>query len=454
MAAVGLSVDETRDEIHAFELSKSIDITSVFTISCINSPQSVTVSGLVNELREFTEYLTSKHIFARLLKVQVGYHSPQMSHITLQYARMMGVLRPDSLSRETTMVSSVTGAVIDAREVCSPDYWVRNMVSTVDFLAAIQSCCNAGRDRVMKKLDGSHKGDMCVDVWLEIGPHSALQGPLKQIVQSCRPRARFVYTSALVRSTAALNSLLKSIGSLWVENVSVDMRRVISLTRCARTVFRIPPSLPAYPFDRSTIHWEESQANLDFRLREHPCHDLAGVRVGNLKSQAEAQWRFRTRVKSIPWTEDHKIQGSILYPAAGSIAMVIEATKQLLGHENLVFLDLRDIEFCAPIHVIPDHDTHIALHLSAKKLSQGAGLQYEFRAFTSTSGSRHETLVCTGSIRAHHNDKRADFDVGQHDLQELRSSYLHAKRECSDKIDATQLYDSTQLGWSGRVDRS
>jgi hypothetical protein len=53
--------------------------------------------------------------------------------------------------------------------------------------------------------------------------------------------------------------------------------------------------------------------------------------------------------------------------------MVIEATKQLLGHENLVFLDLRDIEFCAPTHVIPDHDTHIALHLSAKKLSQGAG---------------------------------------------------------------------------------
>jgi acyl transferase domain-containing protein len=307
MAAVGLSVDETRDEIHAFELSKSIDITSVFTISCINSPQSVTVSGPVNKLREFTEYLTSKHIFARLLKVQVGYHSPQMSHITLQYARLMGVLRSDSLSRETTMVSSVTGAVIDAREVCSPDYWVRNMVSTVDFLAAIQSCCNAGRDRVMKKLDGSHKRDMCVDVWLEIGPHSALQGPLKQIVQSCRPRARFVYTSALIRSAAALNSLLKSIGSLWVENVSIDMRRVISLTRCARTVFRIPPSLPAYPFDHSTIHWEESQANLDFRLREHPCHDLAGIRVGNLKSQAEAQWRFRIRVKSIPWTEDHKI---------------------------------------------------------------------------------------------------------------------------------------------------
>jgi hypothetical protein len=72
----------------------------------------------------------------------------------------------------------------------------------------------------------------------------------------------------------------------------------------------------------------------------------------------------------------------------------------------------------------------------------GACLQYEFRAFSSTSGSRRETLVCTGSIRAHHNDRRADIDVDQHDLQELRSSYLHAKRECSDKIDATRLYDS------------
>jgi acyl transferase domain-containing protein len=79
----------------------------------------------------------------------------------------------------------------------------------------------------MKKLDGSHKDDMCVDIWLEIGPHSALQGPVKQIIQMSRPQARFIYTSALTRKTSALNSLLNAIGSLWVEDVEIDMRRVV-----------------------------------------------------------------------------------------------------------------------------------------------------------------------------------------------------------------------------------
>jgi hypothetical protein len=169
------------------------------------------------------------------------------------------------------------------------------------------------------------------------------------------------------------------------------------------------------------------------------------VRVGNLKSKAEAQWRFLIKAKSIPWIEDHKIQGSILYPAAGSIAMVVEATKQLLGHEKLVFLDLKDIEFPAPIQVSSNLDTHIALHLSAKKPSQGAGFQYEFRAFSSTSETGRETLVCTGSIRGHFDDKRPEFDVGQHDIQELRSLFLDAKGICSETIDAKRLYESVSL---------
>jgi hypothetical protein len=36
MAAIGLSADETRVEIHDFGLLKNIDLTGMFTISCIS----------------------------------------------------------------------------------------------------------------------------------------------------------------------------------------------------------------------------------------------------------------------------------------------------------------------------------------------------------------------------------------------------------------------------------
>jgi acyl transferase domain-containing protein/NADPH:quinone reductase-like Zn-dependent oxidoreductase len=441
MAAVGLSVDETRAEIERFEESTEIGSSGSFTISCINSPRSVTISGPIDGLSAFTDYLTTKHIFARLLRVQVGYHSPQMFKIASQYAESMGVLQPDSSLRKTTMVSSVTGAVIHQYKVCRPDYWVHNMVSTVNFLAAIQSCCKKRRGDDMKNLDGSHTEEILADVWLEIGPHSALHGPLKQIIQNNKPQGRLLYSSALVRNVSALNSLLNAIGSLWLENVDIDMCKAISLSCSSSRDLRTVLSLPAYSFNHSTMYWEESQANVDFRLREHPCHDLVGTRIGNLRSKAEAQWRFRIKTKSMPWIEDHKIQGTIVYPAAGSLAMVIEATKQLLGTAKLHSLELKDVDFSAPIHISSNYDTQIALHLSAKTPGQTADLQYRFRAFSSISDTGRETLVCSGIVRGNLSG------VEEQVLQDLRSSFLDAKNKCSETIDAKQLYESmTTIG--------
>ncbi|KAF2470883.1 FabD/lysophospholipase-like protein, partial [Lindgomyces ingoldianus] len=207
MAAVGLLVDDTRAEIAEFEEAQKDGSLGSFTVSCINSPRSVTISGPVDALREFTKYLAAKSIFSRLLKVKVGYHSSQMSRIASQYADLMGVLRPDSSLRNITMVSSVTGAVIRQHHVCHPDYWVRNMISTVNFLAAIQW----RREEPGRQ---SCRTNSFVDAWLEIGPHSTLQVPLKQIVHSKEPQAPIVYTSALVQKLSAISSLLNAIGWL------------------------------------------------------------------------------------------------------------------------------------------------------------------------------------------------------------------------------------------------
>jgi acyl transferase domain-containing protein len=186
MVAVGLSVDDTKAQISGFENSLGIEPGYTFTVSCINSPVSTTVSGPEHMLDALLSYLSQKGIFARQLKVGVGYHSPQMLLIAPQYSRAMGTLQPGPSGGKAVMVSSVTGTSVDASVVSSTDYWVRNMVSPVNFLGAISACSSPAEGNT-PLLDGSHLNKVCVDGWLEIGPHSTLQGPIKDICVSSEP---------------------------------------------------------------------------------------------------------------------------------------------------------------------------------------------------------------------------------------------------------------------------
>ncbi len=447
MAAIGASAEDVRFEIAEFQKLFTCESLEKFTISCINSPQSVTVSGPTEPLSNLVEYFAKKQIFARLLKVRVGYHSPQMMRIASQYEEMMGNLSPSPSQRKTLMVSSTTGKIIDQHDVCKPSYWVRNMVSTVDFVAAIKFCCKESRDPNMKNLDGRHVDHVSVNAWLEIGPHSTLQGPLKQIWRSIDSQSPMLYASALVRKVSALVSILTAIGDLWLANFNLNMLRATSLPCFSERPRRTPLALPAYPFNHSVLYWEEPEANLDYRLRKYPHHDLLGTRFGDLRSETEAQWRFRIQVKNMPWVEDHKIQGSVVYPAAGSIVMVIEATKQLLASRMPKALVLQDVKFPAAIQVSSDSDTRLTLHLSLKPPNQSRVARYSFRTLLHTSDVR-ETVVCSGFIRGDFGYNTTDFDNGEENnqsLRQLQSSFLDAKANCADAIDSSQLYETMRL---------
>ena len=59
-------------------------------------------------------------------------------------------------------------------------------------------------------------------------------------------------------------------------------------------------------------------------------------------------WKGFLRLSEAPWIADHKIQGSILYPGAGYMAMAIEAAVQTADEtRKLAAFKLRDIQLTA-----------------------------------------------------------------------------------------------------------
>jgi acyl transferase domain-containing protein len=63
-------------------------------------------------------------------------------------------------------------------------------------------------------------------IFLEIGPHSALAGPLRQIFRGRGSSDKDEYVPTLTRNTHAMASLMKTAGELWLRDIAVDFNDI------------------------------------------------------------------------------------------------------------------------------------------------------------------------------------------------------------------------------------
>lgn len=317
MASVGLPSDEIASAVEELRTNSAHwSEAPVITVSCINCPTNSTVAGPLASVDAFVDHLSSKQIFARKLKVDVGYHSAQMDLVSSDYLSHLSNLRPGAARHGTRMVSSVTPGLVGVDEACSADYWVENMTSTVRFNEAVGFCCRAVKD-TPKIIDRSHLKDIYIDAVLEVGPHAALQGPLREIFKS-RNRPDIFYTSLLARNKPADSTTLDAIGKLFSRGFDINLSTLSkaqdTTTRESHTIV----DLPEYPFNHSVVHWEESSMSKAIRTRKHGHHTLLGSQLLNW-NPLDARWGLTIKKDASPWVEDHQLHGSMWYPAAGIV---------------------------------------------------------------------------------------------------------------------------------------
>jgi NADPH:quinone reductase-like Zn-dependent oxidoreductase/SAM-dependent methyltransferase len=341
MAAVGLSESEAQeviDPINARATSFGL------AVACINSPKSVTVSGETH-LLDTLEGMGDQ-MFVRRLRVPLAYHSGQMQCIAGDYEASLGTLSaPDEAVRNVPMISSVTGERVAPERLREASYWALNLVSPVRFIDAISNMVAEGN--LVKRLDGSHAFASVVDHILELGPHSALEVPLSDILATCKRGPSIGYTSALKRGKSATDTMLRAAGELWCMGLSPNLRAV-NEPQGDNTSRSMLVNVPEYPFDRSQRYVHETRISHNYKFRQHAPSELVGVMTAD-STPSEARWRHFIRLSESPWAESHVINGTILYPAAGMIVMAIEAAKQLAGRGEIDGFTLRDVRFISPM---------------------------------------------------------------------------------------------------------
>lgn len=225
---------------------------------------------------------------------------------------------------------------------------------------------------------------------LEIGPHSALAGPIRQILKAYESNAFYIPT--LVRYENDTHSMLTAAGQMFLKGLRLDFQAL-------NPVGHALANLPNYPWHHQTRYWHESRLSKQWRLRSFPHHDLLGSRIPE-SSDVEPTWRNVLRLDDVPWCRDHLIAGNIVFPGAGYVAMAGEAIRQVSGLENHDYT-LNDLSLRAAMTL--HESTAIEILFTMRPFQLTTNLDSAWSEFTVTSyneASSTWTKHCAGRVKA------------------------------------------------------
>jgi NADPH:quinone reductase-like Zn-dependent oxidoreductase/SAM-dependent methyltransferase len=373
MMAVALSEAEVLPYLQS---SNPPFVSNGIAVGCVNSPKSVTLSGERNAMVALHQHFQEKGIFARILRVPVAYHSAQMKTISSAYESAISEIDDEIGHLHTgnmVMISSVLAAKVNPEELRTSKYWVSNLVSPVFFSAAL-TC-------ILRETKEEHT----THTFLEMGPHSTLQGPIGEIIRDATPAAETAYCSMLLRNQPGIHTVQRAMGELYSLGHRLDLSEINRTNFVDR--IRMPPTmdLPRYPFDESKRYWHESRLSKSFRFRRWAPHDLLGVPVADW-NDLEPRWRNVIRIEKLPFIEDHKINNIIVYPAAAMIAAVLEGVQRLVEDCDISGYEIEDAHFIkALVFSQVSSEVEIELRLRqivAKDKAARSCPLYEFRLYS------------------------------------------------------------------------
>ncbi|KAJ8124668.1 hypothetical protein O1611_g8972 [Lasiodiplodia mahajangana] len=385
----------------ATEFIENNNLQGKICVACVNSPESVTLSGTQDAAEVVLAELKKSNTFAR--KLETGgraYHSHLIKeigelyegHLTPYLEERVGVVEED-----IKMFSSVgphkPNTILRSNQAGTAAYWRNNLERSVQFASALGDLIESGPYHL-----------------LEIGPHAALKGPIQQIQKALNRKHTLPYSSSLVRGEDADLAMKKLAGSLYSFGHVLEWGAINNLTPQNQV---IDCSIAPYPWDYSAgLLWNEPRPSIELRNRKYLRHELLGT-LQPAGNSIDWMWRNILQLNEVPWLSEHMVESQVVFPAVAYIAMAMEAISQVRGlkdpytgeyaKKNTTF-ELRNVSFGAALVVQDERnpktkDSELHTRLSWRKLSTtSASADWcEFEISSWEDGT--SVLHCSGKIR-------------------------------------------------------
>ncbi|WP_344312134.1 type I polyketide synthase, partial [Streptomyces rhizosphaericus] len=276
-------------------------LTERVSIAALNGPSSVVIAGDEDAAVAIASGFEAQGRKTKRLAVSHAFHSPRMDGMLDAFREVAQGLSYEA--PKIPIVSNLTGGVVSADEITTPDFWVRHVREAVRFLDGV---------RTLEERN--------VTTFVELGP----DGVLTAMAQDCLTRDDATLVSALRSGRPELQSLATAVAGAHVHGVSPDWAAVFAGTDTART------DLPLYPFQRDTYwldtgYWAGDMASAGLGVADHP---LLGAAVALADSDGFL-YTGRLALDTHPWLADHAVAGSVLLPGTAFVELAIRAGDQV-----------------------------------------------------------------------------------------------------------------------------
>ncbi|KAG5772729.1 hypothetical protein H9Q72_001229 [Fusarium xylarioides] len=216
----------------------------------------------------------------------------------------------------------------------SDEYWVENMVNPVLFSVASELVAEASPP---------------CHVALEVGPHPALKGPFNQTYKRATG-SPLPYQGTVTRNVHDVEALSDSLGFLWSHLGKSAVDFAAYTQAFSPSITTMAAGLPSYTWDHTQSFWRESRKSLNYRQRTEPPHPLLGAR--SVEDTADSmRWINYLRLEDVPWLEGHKVEGQVVYPAAGYLVMAMEAARAIDATKGIQLIELSDVYILSAIQL-------------------------------------------------------------------------------------------------------
>ncbi|MDF3291314.1 type I polyketide synthase [Streptomyces silvisoli] len=291
------------------------------SIAAINGPTSVVIAGDEDAALEIAAGFETQGRKTKRLAVSHAFHSPHMDGMLEAFREVASGLT--FAAPRIPIVSTLTGTLVGAEEIRTPDYWVRHVRQAVRFLDGIRSLEAQG-----------------VTTFLELGP----DGVLSAMAQECATGEDPAFAPTLRNGRPEAEALVTALAVAHVRGAAIDWRAYFAGTGARRV------DLPTYAFQRQR-YWPKLPAFLAGDVAAiglgETGHPLLGA-VAELPDSDGVLLTGRLSLQSHPWLADHAIMGSVLLPGTAFVELALRAGDQV-GCDYLEELTLE-----APL-VLPEH---------------------------------------------------------------------------------------------------
>ena len=304
MAALAVSVEE------AERYCKESDDLSV---AAINGADSVALAGGPDALARVVEAVSASGRFAKMMQVEVAYHSHHMDCLESAFRERLADLpakAPTVPLYSTARGVAITHAAHDAQ------YWWENARNPVLLRQAVGRALADG-----------------YQIAIEVGPHPVLAQSIQAAASELETPLTLCHTQR--RGVDARDAMLRCAGQLLAANCPVRLDALVP--ECARTFADDVGSL--YPFSRKRYWFEtpEQEASRIGRAGAHPLLAEKCVTPGPTFETVLGGQRFS-------WLVDHEVEGTTIFPGAGYIEAALALVDELADHQGELVVEALTIE--------------------------------------------------------------------------------------------------------------